>query len=144
VRTLEFLVQRDVEGDRFLMLLMGGFGLLALGLTALGTYGVLRNAVNQRRQEIGVRMALGAQPGAVRRLIMLRGMKLTLIGCAIGLAGAVAVSRLLAGVLYGISSLDVLTYLLGGATMTAIALIASYLPARLATQVDPVRALRCD
>jgi putative ABC transport system permease protein len=144
VRTVEFLVHRDLGSDRFLLLLMAGFGVLALALSALGTYGVLSNAVNQRQQEIGVRMALGAQPGALRRLIMLRGMKLTLIGCAIGLAGAVAASRLLSGVLYGISSLDALTYILGGATMTAIALIASYLPARLATRVDPVKALRCD
>jgi putative ABC transport system permease protein len=144
VRTLEFLVERDVEGDRFLMLLMVGFGMLALGLSALGTYGVLSNAVNQRQQEIGVRMALGAQPGSLRRLIMGRGLKLTLIGGAIGLTAAAILSRLLTGVLYGISTLDVAAYAVGWATMTAIALLASYLPARLATRVDPVKALRCE
>lgn len=144
VRTLEFLVERDTEGDRFLMVLMTGFGLLALGLTALGTYGVLSNAVNQRQQELGVRMALGAQPGALRRLVMARGMKLTLIGGVIGLVAAAAASRLISGVLYGTSALDFTAYLLGLGTMTAIALVASYLPARLATRVDPVRALRCE
>lgn len=144
VRTLEFLVDRDVEGDRFLMVLMTGFGLLALGLSALGTYGVLSNAVNQRQQELGVRMALGANPGSLRRLVMARGMKLTLIGGVIGLVAAAAASRLISGVLYGTSALDFAAYLLGWTTMTAIALLASYLPARTATRVDPVRALRCE
>jgi putative ABC transport system permease protein len=144
IRTVEFLVHRDMGSDRFLMLLMAGFGVLALVLSALGTYGVLSNAVNQRQQEIGIRMALGAQPASLRRLVMGRGIKLALIGGVIGVAAAAATSRLLSGVLYGISSLDLAAYLLGWATMTLIALLASYLPARVATRVDPVRALRCE
>ena len=144
VRTLQFLVRRDVESDRFVMLLMIGFGVLALGLSALGTYGVLSNAVNQRQQEIGIRMALGAQPSSLRRLVMARGLKLTLIGGALGLAAAAIGSRLLSGVLYGISTLDLPAYGFGWASMTAIALLASYLPARVATRVDPIKALRCE
>ena len=144
VRTLEFLVDRDSEGDRLLMTLMGGFGALAVILTALGTYGVLSNTVNQRRREIGIRMALGAGRGVVRNMVMSQGMKLVLAGCAIGLVVAVAASRTIASLLYGVGALDIAAYGAGLAVMLVVASLASYLPARRATQVDPAIALRCE
>jgi putative ABC transport system permease protein len=144
VRTLQFLVERDVEADRFLMVLMTGFGALALILSALGTYGVLSNAVNNRQQEIGVRMALGAQPTSVRRLVIRQGMKLALIGGLIGLIAAAAGSRMLSSVLFGVSALDVSAFVLGWSLMTAVAFLASYIPARRATRIDPTSALRCE
>ncbi|HEU5402655.1 MAG TPA: ABC transporter permease [Terriglobales bacterium] len=142
IRTLEYLVQRDVEDDRLLMVLMTGFGLLAVLLTALGTYGVLSNTVGQRRQEIGIRIALGADRGMVRNLVIRQGMKMVLAGIAIGGLAAVAVSRAIASVLYGISALDIGAYAAGFAVMVAVALLASYLPARSATRVDPAVVLR--
>jgi putative ABC transport system permease protein len=144
VRTLAFLVERDVASDRFLMVLMLGFGVLALALTALGTYGVLSNAVNQRQQEIGVRMALGAQPGALRGLVLTRGIKLALVGGLIGVAAAAAGTRLVSSLLYGISPLDPAAFITGFAAILLVAFAASYLPAHRATRVDPIRALRCD
>ena len=144
VRTLAFLVERDVESDRFLMVLMLAFGVLALGLTALGTYGVLSNAVNQRQREIGVRMAMGAQPSALRGLVLARGMKLALVGGLIGVAAAAAGTRLVSSLLYGISPLDPAAFITSFATMQFVAFLASYVPAYRATRVDPMRALRCD
>jgi putative ABC transport system permease protein len=142
VRTLEFLMHRDLEEDRLLMILMTCFGLVAVILTALGTYGVLSNSVSQRRQEIGIRMALGANVGAVRNLVMRQGMRLVLIGAAIGLVTAAAASRMLASVLYGVSALDIAAYVLGCMVMIGVALVASYLPAHRATRVDPATVLR--
>jgi ABC-type antimicrobial peptide transport system permease subunit len=144
IRTVQYLVQRDVENDRLLMVLMTGFGLLAMLLSALGTYGVLSNTVGQRRQEIGVRIALGADLGKVRNLVMRQGLRLVLAGIVIGGLAAVAVSRLIASVLYGVSALDFGAYGAGFVVMLVVALLASYLPARSATRVDPAVVLRCD
>src|SRR5262249_46671371 len=142
IRTVQSLVQRDVENDRLLMVLMTGFGVLAMVLSALGTYGVLSNAVGQRRQEIGVRIALGADLGKVRNLVMRQGLRMVLAGIAIGGLAAVAVSRAIASVLYGISALDLGAYGAGFMVMMVVALLASYLPARSATRVDPAVVLR--
>jgi ABC-type antimicrobial peptide transport system permease subunit len=144
IRTLQYLVQRDVEDDRLLMVLMTQFGLLAMLLSALGTYGVLSNTVGQRRQEIGIRIALGADLGKVRNLVMRQGMKMVLAGITIGGLAAVVVSRAIASVLYGISALDVRAYAAGFTVMMVVALVASYLPARSATRVDPAVVLRCE
>ena len=144
IRTVQSLVQRDVENDRLLMVLMTGFGVLAMVLSALGTYGVLSNAVGQRRQEIGVRIALGADLGKVRNLVMRQGLRMVLAGIALGGLAAVAVSRAIASVLYGISALDLGAYGAGFMVMMVVALLASYLPARSATRVDPAVVLRCD
>jgi len=144
IRTVQSLVQRDVENDRLLMVLMTGFGVLAMLLSALGTYGVLSNAVGQRRQEIGVRIALGADLGKVRNLVMRQGLRMVLAGIALGGLAAVAVSRAIASVLYGISALDLGAYGAGFMVMMVVALLASYLPARSATRVDPAVVLRCD
>jgi putative ABC transport system permease protein len=142
VRTLEFLIERDLEDERLLMTLLTGFGGIAVMLTMLGTYGVLSNSVNQRRQEIGIRMALGADRGVVRKMFLLEGIKLALIGAAIGILGAAAASRLLSSELYGIGMLDGVAYAGAWSVTLVIALLASYLPARRATRVNPAVTLR--
>jgi putative ABC transport system permease protein len=142
IRTLQILVERDVEADRLLMVLMSGFGMLAMILSALGTYGILSSAVSQRQQEIGVRMALGAEPGAVRKLVMRQGTRLAGIGVLIGIFVALGTSRLMTGVLYGVSALDIWSFVASLAIMMLVAVAASYVPARRATKVDPMSALR--
>jgi predicted permease len=142
IRTMEWLLDRDVAPDRFVMVLMSCFGLLALALTVLGTYGVLAYSVVQRTREIGVRMALGATPANVLRLVLREAGRLLLIGTVIGLAGALTATRLLGRLLFGVRPNDPLTIFLVLGAMIGAALIASYIPARRATKVDPMVALR--
>ncbi|HEY7183547.1 MAG TPA: FtsX-like permease family protein, partial [Blastocatellia bacterium] len=142
VKTLEQRVSDSVAPRRFLVSLMSLFALLALALAATGIYGVLSYLVAQRTREIGIRMALGATAGAVLSLILKRGMAPILIGTAIGLAGAVALTRLIKTLLFGVSAADPTTFALMASLLVVIALIASYIPARRATKVDPLAALR--
>ena len=118
------------------------FGLVALVLAAIGIYGITSYAVSQRTREIGIRMALGAQLSDVMKLILTHGVKLTIIGVCLGLLGAYLVTRAITSVLYGVSATDPLTFVGVSVLLIAVALIACYLPARRATKVDPLVALR--
>jgi predicted permease len=128
--------------DRMVVVFLSAFGLLALTLAAIGLYGVMAYSVSARTREIGIRMALGAQPRDVLKQVIKQGMVLTLIGIAIGLAASFALTRLLGSLLYGVSPTDALTFALVSLSLVAVALLACYLPARLATKIDPLVALR--
>jgi predicted permease len=124
--------------------LLGAFGLLALGLAATGIYGVIAYSVSQRTQEFGIRMALGADGANVRRLVLREGLNVVLIGVTAGLALSLAATRLIAGFLYGVGANDPLTFVGVPALLTVVSLLACYLPARRATKVDPIEAIRCE
>jgi len=144
IRTLEENMTRSVAQPRFNTLLLAVFAGVALLLTAVGLYGVMAYSVTQRTQEIGIRMALGAQTYNVLGLIIRQGMVLALSGVGIGLIGAFALTRLMASFLFGIGATDPLTFAAIGLLLTAVALLACYLPARRAAKVDPMVALRCE
>jgi putative ABC transport system permease protein len=144
VKTLEEYRRDYLFKTRFQAALIGGFGLLALALASLGLYGALSYNVTQRTQEIGVRMALGARTGDVLRLVVGQGVRLIAIGLALGLAGAFAAARVLKSMIYGVSPTDPLTFIVIPLLLSFVALLACWIPARRATKVDPLVALRCE
>ena len=142
IETMSGLVDRSLGTDRLIAMLSSCFGALALLLASIGLYGVMSYAVTRRTNEIGIRMALGARRSDVLRLVLGHGSKLTLLGVAIGIAAALALARFLSSLLYGIKPTDPLTFLLVPLLLTGVALLASYIPARRATKVDPLVAVR--
>ena len=142
VSTLEKVVDESIAQRRLNMLLMALFGALAMLLSAVGIYGLLSHAVTQRTQEMGIRMALGAQVSDVLMLVLKQGMMLVLAGEAIGLLGAFVLMRSIRGLLFGVTPNDATTFVVVAAVLGVVALLACYLPARRATKVDPLIALR--
>jgi putative ABC transport system permease protein len=142
VQTMNELLSDVVAQPRFQTLLLGLFGLVTLALVSAGIYGIVSFAVAQRTQEIGIRVALGAQTGDVLKLIVGQGLKLALAGVGIGLAAALGLTRVMKNLLYGVGALDPLTFAAVPSLLVGVALLACYLPARRATKVDPMVALR--
>jgi putative ABC transport system permease protein len=142
VTTLDGLLSETVAPRRFSTILLGVFALLALVLAAVGIYGVISYIVSLRINEIGVRMALGAQPRDIWRLIVGSGARLALAGIAIGLAGALALTRLLSSLLFEVRATDPATFAAVAAALAVVSLVACYIPARRAVRVDPMVALR--
>jgi predicted permease len=140
--TLATLVDESVVQPRFSMLLLAGFGVIALLLASIGMYGVISYSVARRTREIGIRMALGAAPREVLRMVLSQGVRLVSVGLAIGLVASFLVARLMTSFLYGVRATDPATYAAVCALLTFVVLLACYLPARRATRVDPTVALR--
>ncbi len=144
LRPMTEVIAESVAEPRFHVALVSSFAVLALVLSAIGIYGVLAYSVAQRTHEIGVRMALGAAGRDVMRLVLGEGLMLAVAGVALGLAGAAALTRLMSGLLFGVTARDPLTFAGGAALLLAVAALACYIPARRATRVEPITALRAN
>jgi len=142
VMTMEQRLANTTTSRRLNTVLLGSFAAVALLLAVVGIYGVMSYAVTQRQREIGMRMALGAQKSDVLGLFIYDGLRLTVLGVAIGLAGAFALTRYLSSLLYSVEATDPLTYLTVAVVLTGVAILAGYLPARRAAKIDPMEALR--
>jgi ABC-type antimicrobial peptide transport system permease subunit len=144
VATMESLLTGSEAQRRFALVLFEAFALAALALAAIGIYGVLSGSVSERTRELGIRSALGASRGSILVLVLRQGMTLSLIGIAIGVAGAVVATGSLSTLLYGITRLDFITYLSVIAMLLAVSALACWLPARRAARVDPAITLRAE
>jgi len=144
IKTMGEYRTESLSRERLLAGLLGGFSLTALGLAALGLYGVIAFTVQQRRREIGIRIAVGAQAGDILRLVLGQGFRLAALGTVLGLAGALAAARLLSAMLYEIGPTDFSSYLIATAVLALAAVGASLLPAQRAVRVDPIIALRAE
>jgi putative ABC transport system permease protein len=142
IRTMEDILSESMARQRFSMLLLGIFAAVALVLAAVGIYGVMSYSVAQRTREIGLRMALGAQRSDVLKLVVGEGLKLVLIGVVFGLVAAFILTRVMASLLFGVSATDPTTFVAISLVLISVAVLASYIPARRATRVDPMIALR--
>jgi ABC-type antimicrobial peptide transport system permease subunit len=143
-RTLQQIVDRAASPRRFTVLLLGGFAVFALLLASLGIYALISYSVGQRTQEIGIRMAIGATASDIRRQILAQTLRLTALGLALGAAGSWMLASALEGLLFEITPGDPWTFLAMLLVLTAVALVAGYLPARRASAIDPMMALRAE
>jgi putative ABC transport system permease protein len=142
VRTMEQHLAESITPNRLTTLLLVIFSVMALVVATVGLYGLVSYSVAQRTQELGIRLALGAMPGDIRRLVMRQGFVLAILGIVLGLAGAYFLTALMKSLLYEVSAADVWTYSACGALFVIVALVASYVPARRAARCDPSEALR--
>jgi predicted permease len=142
IRTMDQVVERSLSRQRFNMWLMTVFGAAALALAAIGIYGLIAYSVEQRNQEIGIRLALGATPGQVKQMVVSQGMRLVVVGLVLGVAAAAAFGKVVASLLYGVSPWDPITLVGAPLVLAAVAFLATWLPARRASRVDPMEALR--
>jgi ABC-type antimicrobial peptide transport system permease subunit len=144
IRTMETVVRQTFASQQFSAVLLGGFSLASLLLAAIGVYGVLAYSVTQRTREIGVRIALGAEPLTITRMVVASGARMVVIGAAAGLAAALALSGLMRSLLFGIGPRDPLTFVAAPLIFVVVALVAAYIPARRAARVSPMEALRTE
>ena len=144
IRSMDEVVSQSSASADFNTLLMSIFGCTAILLAAIGVYGLMAYSVAQRTQEIGIRLALGAEPASIRNMVIRQGMRLAVIGIAIGMASSFGLTRLLSSFLFGVKPWDPLAFSLAPAILGLIALFAVWLPARRATRIDPISALRCE
>jgi predicted permease len=142
VRTMDEVVVRSVSRQRFNMWLMTAFGISALALAAIGIYGLMAYSVEQRTQEIGIRLALGADSSAVKNMVIFQGMRLAIVGVIVGLAASFGLAKLIASLLFGVTAWDPAVFVTAPIVLTLVALIAAWIPARRASRVDPIDALR--
>ena len=142
IRTMDEVVSLTTSRQRLYMFLLTIFGSSALLMAAIGIYGLMAYSVQQRTQELGIRMALGAQTSSIRNMVIYQGMVLALIGVAIGIGGALWVTRFIASFLFGVKAWDAEVFILTPVLLSVVALVAIWIPARRATRVDPITALR--
>ena len=142
VRTLAQVRADNLASPRLTALLLGAFALLAIFITAAGIAGVIAYSVSQRTQEIGIRLALGAEPSSLLAMVVRQGMALVGLGLALGILGGLAISRVMSGLVFGIAAHDAVTYVAGAAVLAAVGAIACLVPARRIAEVDPMIALR--
>ena len=144
LQEMETVLYESVARPRFLTLLLAIFGGVALALAAVGTYGVMSYTVAERTHEMGIRMALGAKAGSVVKLVLVQGLKVAALGLALGLAGALVLTKLMSSILYGVSNTDVMTFVSVPALLALVSVVACWIPARRATRVDPIEVLRAE
>jgi putative ABC transport system permease protein len=144
IRTMDELIDGTTGPRRFAMLLLAAFSILAAALAAIGLYGVMSYTVTQRSRELGVRLALGAGPGQVLSLVVREGVRLAAVGLGIGFVAALAISRILRSMLYGVSTTDPLTFIVIPILLLAVTVLACWVPARRAARLDPILALRTE
>ena len=144
IRTVDAILARSQANRRFTTLLLGLFAVVALALAAIGIYGVMAYSTAQRTQEIGIRVALGAARRDVLRMVVSEGLKIGVVGLALGLAGALALTRFMGGLLFGVGAHDPLTFVAVPFALLLVAALASLIPARRAMNVDPIVALRAE
>ncbi len=144
VKTMDDIVEHSTSRESFNMLLLSIFGAVALVLAAIGVYGLMAYSVAQRTQEMGIRMALGADRGAIRKLVVWQGMKLTLVGVVLGVGAAFGLTRLIASFLFGVKSWDPAVFVSVPVILATVAFLAVWLPASRASRLDPMKALRVE